>query len=171
MKKVSILTVLAAFLLCGCKSAVEPNDLAYVVAVGIDDADGADYDFTLQIANPQAISGGSSEEGGEGGRETVTDITITAPTVFSAVNIANHLYSKQLSLAHTKLIAVSEELARGEGLSEFGAQRGNPPEHLPECDLLRREGVSRRNQADQRGQPGAVLSGDFRLGLHRLYSA
>ena len=120
MKKVSILTVLAVFLLCGCNSAVEPNDLAYVVAVGIDDADGADYDFTLQIANPQAISGGSSEEGGEGGRKTVTDITITAPTVFSAVNIANHLYSKQLSLAHTKLIAVSEELARGEGLSEFG---------------------------------------------------
>lgn len=118
MKKIFICTALAVMLLCGCHSAVEPNDLAYVVAAGVDTAEGG-YDFTLQIANPQAISGGSSEEGGNGGRETITDITITAPTIYSAVNIANHIYSKQLSLAHTKLIAVSDKIARDEGLAEI----------------------------------------------------
>lgn len=118
MKKNCILAVFAVIFLCGCHSAVEPNDLAYVVAAGIDAAEGG-YDFTLQIANPQAISGGTSEEGGEGGRETITDITIFAPTIYSAVNIANHLYSKQLSLAHTKLIAISDKIARAEGLAEI----------------------------------------------------
>lgn len=109
-------------LLTGCTSGIEPNDLAYIVAVGVDKNDEAKaYDITLQIANPQAISGGSNESGGEGGKKTITNLTVTSTDIFSAVNIANHLYSKDLSLAHTKLMVFCDEIAReGElrGLSE-----------------------------------------------------
>ncbi len=112
----------ALLLLTGCTRAIEPNDLAYIVAVGIDkNEDAKAYDITLQIANPQAISGGSDEGGGEGGKKTITNITVTSTDIFSAVNIANHLYSKDLSLAHTKLMVFCDEIAReGElkGLSE-----------------------------------------------------
>ena len=109
-------------MLSGCTHAIEPNDLAYIVAVGIDKNEQAKaYDITLQIANPQAISGGSDEGGGEGGKKTITNITVTSSDIFSAVNIANHLYSKDLSLAHTKLMVFCDEIAKeGElkGLSE-----------------------------------------------------
>ena len=120
LKKLLILA--ACIILSGCTHAIEPNDLAYIVAVGIDKNEEAQaYDITLQIANPQAISGGSDEGGGEGGKKTITNITVTSSDIFSAVNIANHLYSKDLSLAHTKLMVFCDEIAReGElkGLSE-----------------------------------------------------
>lgn len=100
-------------LLSGCTHAIEPNDLAYIVAVGFDKSDAkGEYDITLQIANPQAISGGADEGGGEGGKKTITNLTVTSTDIFSAVNLANHVYSKDLSLAHTKLLVISDELAR-----------------------------------------------------------
>ena len=115
-----ILLLMCALLLTGCSRSAEPNELAYIVAIGIDKGEKTrTYDVTLQIANPMAISGGSKEEGGEGGKKTLSNLTVTASTIFSAVNIANHLYSKELSLAHTKLIVFGEEIARGEGLTSF----------------------------------------------------
>ncbi len=117
--KRALLLIISAFLLVGCSRSFETNDLAYVVAIGIDKGEEETYDFTLQIANPQAISGGSDEKGGEGGKETVSNLTVTAPNIYSAVNIANHIYSKNVSLAHTKLIVVAEEIARGEGLKKL----------------------------------------------------
>ncbi len=117
----AILLIICGILLTGCSTSVESNDLAYVVAIGIDKAKEEKlYDFTLQIANPQAISGGSDEKGGEGGKKTVSNLTLTAPNIYSAVNLANHIYSKNVSLAHTKLIIVSEEIARSEGLMQMG---------------------------------------------------
>ncbi len=72
----------------------------------------------MQIANPIAISGGSNEEGGEGGEKTISEITVTAPTIYSAVNIANHLNSKKISLSHTALIAFCDEIAKN-GVNDF----------------------------------------------------
>lgn len=118
MRKLIIIAVLV--LVAGCSRSSEPDELAYIVAIGIDKGEEEKtYDVTLQIANPLAISGGSKEEGGEGGKKTVSNLTVGASTIFSAVNIANHLYSKELSLAHTKLIAFSEDIAKNEGLTEF----------------------------------------------------
>lgn len=118
MKRVIIL--LTVIMLTGCSRSAEPNELAYIVAIGIDKGEKEQtYDVTLQIANPMAISGGSNEEGGEGGKKTVSNLTVTASTIFTAVNIANHLYSKELSLAHTKLIVFSEDIAKEEGLTSF----------------------------------------------------
>ncbi len=113
-----ILLIIACILpLFGCSRSAEPEDLAYVVAIGIDRGEEDKvYDFTLQIANPEAISGGSDENGGEGGKKTISNLTLTAPNIYSAVNIANHIYSKDVSLAHTKLVVVAEEIARTEGL-------------------------------------------------------
>ena len=118
MKILKILGICASIaVLSGCTRAIEPNDLAYVVAIGVDKSGTENnYEFTLQIANPMAVSGGSSEQGGEGGEKTVSELTILAPSAFSAVNMANHLYSKQVSLAHTKLFVFRDEIAKNEGL-------------------------------------------------------
>lgn len=114
-KKIKILFLVAVLLinLCGCYDADEPNDIVYSVALGIDKSDvPGDYQITIQFARPTQISGGASEEGGKSGKETYSLVTVDAPTIYSAINLANHLVSKRFTLSHTKLIVFSEEIAR-----------------------------------------------------------
>ncbi len=91
----------------------EPNDIGYITALGIDKAEKG-YKYTIQFANPTKISGGASEEGGSGG-DIVENITVEAPTIYSAINNADSIISKDLSLSHAKIIVVSEDVAK-EGL-------------------------------------------------------
>lgn len=132
MKKAAkILAFVLIPLLCGCDAIAEPSDLAYVVAIGIDTSETSGcYEFTLQITNPIAISGGSKEEGGEGGEKTISELTVEAPSVFSAVNVANHLYSKRITLAHTALIAFGENIAKA-GIYDFAEAVGRSEELRP----------------------------------------
>ncbi|MDO5398619.1 MAG: Ger(x)C family spore germination C-terminal domain-containing protein [bacterium] len=106
-----LIPLCAAFVLSGCFGS-EPNDVAYVSALGIDTGLQGNYDITIQFARPTQISGGSSEEGGKGGEEIVENIQVEAPDIYSAVNIANHLISKRFSLSHMKLIVFSREAAQ-----------------------------------------------------------
>lgn len=115
MKYVKIMFLLLSFsLLFGCSDAQEPDSLGYVVALGIDKAkkEEAKYDITIQFANPVTISGGASQEGGKGGKESIKNITVTAPSIYSAVNVANHVVSKVFTLSHTKVVVFSEEIAK-----------------------------------------------------------
>lgn len=112
MKKIQyLLPILFLPMLSGC-FGTEPNDTAYVCAIGIDKGQEGNFDITIQFAKPTQISGGSNEEGGKGGENIVENILIEAPDIYSAVNIANHLVSKKFSLSHMKLIVFSEETAR-----------------------------------------------------------
>ncbi len=114
MKK--ILIILSLVLLTSC-SYNEPNDIAYVVALGLDKADNNSYDITIQFAKPKQISGGASEEGGKGG-DIVENITIEAPNIYSGINVANNILSKKFTLSHAKLVVFSEEVAK-DGVEEI----------------------------------------------------
>ena len=120
MKKILFAALSALILLLtGCYDANEPNNIAYVVALGVDTTDDDNiYEFTVQFAKTTQISGGSSEEGGKEGSDIVEIISIKAPTIYSAVNIANQIVSKKFTLAHTKLIVVSDEIAKN-GISNL----------------------------------------------------
>ena len=100
-------------LICGCADSNEPNNIAYVTAVGIDRSKNnkENYDITFQIAKPTQISGGASEEGGKGG-EIIQNITVEAPTIYAGIETANFIISKMISLSHVKLFVFSEEIAR-----------------------------------------------------------
>lgn len=122
MKKLSIIVIALPFLLfvTGCEDGNEPDTLGYVVAIGIDKPeDGKEgYDFTIQFANPSKISGGASQEGGKGGKDSIENITVTAPGIYSAVNVANHIISKKFTLSHTKLLVFSDDIAK-DGVEKF----------------------------------------------------
>ena len=117
-------------LLSGCFGS-EPNDTAYVSAIGMDKGLSGNYDITIQFAIPAKISGGSSEEGGKSSEGIVENIQIEAPDIYSAVNIANQLVSKRFSLSHMKLIVFSEECAKS-GIK-------NIMETITRSDELRRD--------------------------------
>ncbi len=120
-KLIKILGILAfLIILSGCSDASEPDSLGYVVAIGIDSAEDGNskFDITLQFANPVKISGGASQEGGKGGQDIIKNITVSAPGIYTAVNLANHIVSKIFTLSHTKLIVFSEDLAKS-GLEDI----------------------------------------------------
>lgn len=122
MKNIKKIAVTALIALCslsltGC-GGKEPNEIAYVVALGIDEGDNDNFDITIQYANTTQISGGSSEEGGKNGSQIVENITVEAPTIYGAVGLANHIVSKTFSLSHAKLIVFSQEIAE-EGLNDI----------------------------------------------------
>ena len=118
MKILRIFIVIAAAMcLCSC-GGDEPNNIAYVVALGIDKAEDDNYDITVQFAKTNQISGGSSEDGGKTGSEIIQNITVEAPGIYSAINTANHIISKKFSMSHAKLVVFSKELAK-EGVGEL----------------------------------------------------
>lgn len=117
MKRLKILpAILLILLLSGCVGS-EPNDIAYIVAMGFDKADNDNYKITIQFAKTNQISGGASEEGGSG-KGIVENVTVEAPNIYSAINVANNIVSKKFSLSHAKLMVFSEEVAE-EGLQDL----------------------------------------------------
>ena len=118
--KILVLVLIVVFMISGCSRMTEPNDLAYVVALGIDKSDIENcYDITIQFAKPISISGGSDEGGGGGsGKGIIENLTFTAPTIYSAINIANQLVSKRFTLSHAKKIVFSKYFAE-EGIRDF----------------------------------------------------
>ena len=125
-----LLSLFAIFFLSGCYDYIEPNDLSYVVAIGIDKGKHDDlYNYTLQFARPTQISGGSSEEGGSG-EETIGTVRVEAPSIYSALNVANHVISKSFTLSHTKIIVISEEIAK-EGIKRIVDAAGRSTDLRP----------------------------------------
>lgn len=120
MKKMSkrnltILIVIFIAMLSGCTGR-EPNEIAYVVALGLDKMDNNNYKMTIQYANTTAISGG--EEGGKVGSEIVEQVTVEAPNIYAGMGLANHIVSKTFTLSHAKILVFSREVAQ-EGLKDM----------------------------------------------------
>lgn len=116
VRKIYCVIIMITALLSGCYDMREPNNIAYVVAVGIDKAAAKNYDITIQFAKPVDISGNG--EGGGSGENITENITITAPSLFAALTTANQLVSKKFDMSHAKLIVFSEAVAR-DGISNF----------------------------------------------------
>lgn len=113
MKILKLLLALSLVMpLSGCFGN-EPNDLAYIVALGFDKSENSsNYEITIQFAKPTQISGGASEEGGKAGPDIIENVVVEAPNIYSAINTANHIVSKKFSLFHTKIFVFSSEVAQ-----------------------------------------------------------
>ncbi len=115
MKRITAALFLIIFtvpLLSSCYDYKEPNDYAYIVSLGIDKgSDDGIYNYTIQFARPSQISGGASEEGGSG-KDTVSIVNVDAPSMYTAINLGNHVISKTFTLSHTKIIVISDEIAK-----------------------------------------------------------
>jgi spore germination protein KC len=109
--------VIYSFSLTACVGK-EPNEIAYIVALGIDSCDNGNYKITIQYANTTQISGGASEEGGKIGNQIVENIAVEAPNIYAAIGLANNIVSKTFSLSHAKLIVFSQEVAKN-GLKDI----------------------------------------------------
>ncbi|SEO39699.1 germination protein, Ger(x)C family [Amphibacillus marinus] len=97
-------------ILFGCEDMVELEKQSYVVAVGIDktDQDGT-YQFTYQIANPEA---GSSLAANNADQAPSEIISIVGTDLMTTSSTANAFVTKQMVMDQTRVLIISEELAR-----------------------------------------------------------
>ncbi|MFD1738974.1 Ger(x)C family spore germination protein [Bacillus salitolerans] len=101
-------------LLSGCGDKIEIEEEGFVVALGMDlpeEEDAKGIDVTFKLANPiPGQQGGTQEQGKE--QEEAVVITIRAPDILSARDLANTSETRRLNYYHTKAIIIGEELAR-----------------------------------------------------------
>jgi spore germination protein KC len=117
-KKSRILLLVLPIFLSGCYDRKEIDETAYIVALGIDKGEGAEYSYTFQFSAPLAISqegeGGEKpakqEDSDEGKNSTVRNLTINAPDFYIAKNMINNFMSKNIDMSHLKLIVFSAEV-------------------------------------------------------------
>lgn len=114
LKKIFIIILILLFLLSfsSSYSSLNINNLAIVVAMGIDVADNNNLKLTFQFTNASSISESGSSE-----KSPSIIYTVEASSISSGINLINSHIGKELSLSHCKLIAFSEELA-SKGISK-----------------------------------------------------
>lgn len=115
--------------LTGCYDAREIEELAYVMAIGIDKGVTDKLRLTVQfptMSGPTAAAGGGMQgsSGGNGGsqdggdQDGYTAITMDVPSFFTGIDMINTIVPRKLNFMHTKALVFSEEMAR-EGIGDY----------------------------------------------------
>lgn len=107
------------------------DDLAYVVAIGLDSGDNDILKVTFQIASTTGSTSSANSES----TSNSTISTVETSSIDNAINLMNTYLSKELSLAHCKAIVISEELASG-GIANYLYTLINKMEISPKCNII-----------------------------------
>lgn len=107
------IVVTCCTLLTGCWDRRELEERTSVLAVAIDVVEGREdlYKMTVQIPIPIKIAG-SSGQGGGSNSDAVKIMSVTGRTVTDAANNLQLRLNQKLFLGHTRVLAISEEVAR-----------------------------------------------------------
>ena len=89
------------------------DNLAYVVAMGIDSTENGKIKVSYQFTDTSSFS----SDGGSGDNSTIIN-TVEAKSIESATNLLNSYIGKNINLAHCKVIVFSEKVAES-GLSDY----------------------------------------------------
>lgn len=103
-----VIIILISFTISGYYSKQDINDLAYVVAIGIDVGENNDLKVSFQLSIPSK----NNSQGGDSSSasDTVID-TIECSSIESGISLANGYVSKKINLSHCKVLVISEEVA------------------------------------------------------------
>lgn len=103
----------------GCWSQLEPDNYAYILAVGVDQGEENRLKITYLIANSKEMG----REGGDAGQKSLVT-SVESPSVFATLNMVNTYVGRRLTLMHAKIIIFSEEAARSGLMGSFVAAIG-----------------------------------------------
>ena len=111
LKNLYIFIVIIVFLLAFSHyySSLNIDNLAYVVALGIDSTDDNNLQVTFQFSTPVSIESGE--------KPTPIINTLTASSISNATNIMNSYLGTPASFSHCKVIVFSEQIAK-QGISD-----------------------------------------------------
>jgi len=118
LKRIGCIVVAAILLIMstGCIDSSETDDNIYAIAVGIDKGSYNSVVVTVQYPTYKngSASGGATAQGSGGANVH----SIEAPSVLEGINLLNMAISRKVSLKHTKLLVISEKIAR-QGLAKY----------------------------------------------------
>lgn len=98
-------------------SGKDLNEIAYVIAIGLDVGEANKLKLSLQISNPSASE--KSEPGSNSSQSSDSIIeSIECSSLNSGFNLFNSFLSKELNLSHCKVLVISENLANTD-ISEY----------------------------------------------------
>lgn len=118
-----ILLLLISVTLPGCLDSREIDDEVYAITLGIDKGIKNKVRITVQYSNYKnggGVSGNNGDKGGANSQNGSNIDTIDAPSILEGINMFGMSISRRVSLMHTKLFVVSEELAK-EGIGAYTA--------------------------------------------------
>lgn len=107
--------------MAGCYDYSEPDEKAWVLAIGVDKGRENKLTVTSVIAVPKNIAGGGDQpSGGGGGQGGFFTVSMETPTILSKLELINTVVDRRSSLSHIKWIVFSRELAE-EGIRDYVA--------------------------------------------------
>lgn len=114
-----LMLIMILFNFTGCYDAKGLEELAYVIAVGLDISDDNQLELTLQFATSSGkdSSKDKSSEKSSQSKETTTT-TVKCTSINSGISLINNHISKKVNLSHCQVILISEKLAYN-GISEY----------------------------------------------------
>lgn len=91
------------------------DNLAYVVAIGLDVGDNENLNLSLQISLPNSSNSSSSDSSQSA---SVVVNSIECPSISTGITLFNSYLGKEVNLSHCKVLVISEELA-SQGIEEY----------------------------------------------------
>jgi spore germination protein KC len=120
--EIATLITACTVIIGGCWGRTEVDDLALVMAIGLDKGENDTVYVTLQIAVPRAVASGGAEGGGPsaggGGARASLITTMRGRSILGLIDMANTYVDRRLSFVHSKLLVIGEDLAK-EGLAPY----------------------------------------------------
>ncbi|GGG13425.1 Ger(x)C family spore germination protein [Paenibacillus abyssi] len=112
---IGLIILVSLPLLTGCWDRLDPENMAFVIAIGVDPGPQNDYLFTFALAVPKTPSGGSSGGGqsSDGGpKKTIAVHTVEGSNIASALRVSQSFIARRLTLIHSKAFILGEDMGR-----------------------------------------------------------
>lgn len=124
---VLILVLLVAF--SSSYRALNIDNLAFAVALGIDTSETKELKVTFQFVNPPSTSEGSNQEA------NIFEDTVEATSIPNAINIMNSYLARKIDLSHCRSIVFSEDVAKN-GISDHVYTLMNDVQVRPTSNII-----------------------------------
>lgn len=124
---VLILVLLVAF--SSSYRALNIDNLAFAVALGIDTSETKGLKVTFQFVNPPSTSEGSNQEA------HIFEDTVEATSIPNAINIMNSYLARKIDLSHCRSIVFSEDVAKN-GISDHVYTLMNDVQVRPSSNII-----------------------------------
>ncbi|MFS0862476.1 Ger(x)C family spore germination protein [Fredinandcohnia sp. 179-A 10B2 NHS] len=118
VKKVALVLLCFSFL-TGCVGKREINDLALVMAVGIDKAEKDGHiKITAQVARPADARGQTGAPSGQTG-DPIWSASAEGETIFEAIRNLATFATRRVFWAHNYAVVINEDVAREKGIADI----------------------------------------------------
>lgn len=127
-----LLVVLLLFYMSNIKSIYTIDDMAYVIALALDNGDNNNLELTLQIA----LHSSDNQKGSSSSQSSSTlTSTVKCNSINDGINYINSYIGKKLNLSYCKVLVFSESIAKN-GIDNYISTLINDIEVRPYCDVL-----------------------------------